>query len=265
MKTIYICWVVCTALFVALPAAGQHGSGRGKEYRLIAHRGGIVDSVTAENSLPALERAIARGYWMVEVDLRLTADSVLITQHDRNFRRYFGVDSAANTMSWHSIQQLRSEFGSRVLSFEEVLRHCSGRIRVMIDNKIEGLDTVLFGRVVALLREYELDKDAIMIGTTASTGFFTGKIKLSCTRQQLEENMQKPGYRSSNYYLFSGDITENDVKWARRHDIMVVGAVNERNPDAPAARERARAKTVNMQRAGVRIFQIDSAFEGFFE
>lgn len=265
MRTIHIYWLAGLLQLGTFMAAAQRAPGSGSDYRLIAHRGGIVDSLAAENSLPALERAIARGYWMVEVDLRLTADSVLITQHDRNFRRYFGVDSAVNTMSWHSIQQLRSEFGSSVLSFEEVLRQCSGRIRVMIDNKIEGLDTVLFGKVVALLRKYNLDKDAIMIGTSASTGFFTGKVRLSCTRKQLEENMRKPGYQPSDYYLFSGDISGDDVRWARQHDIMVVGAINERNPDSPEAKERARVKAVKMQRAGVKIFQIDSAFEDLFE
>src|SRR5690606_24765534 len=63
-------------------------------YHLIAHRGGIVDSLTAENSLPALKKASKDGYWMVEVDLRLTRDSVLIIHHDPNFKRYFGVDKA---------------------------------------------------------------------------------------------------------------------------------------------------------------------------
>ncbi len=263
MKMLQIGWLAGWLLSATMATAqGVSGSDG---YRLIAHRGGIVDSVTAENSRPALEKAIEQGYWMVEVDLRLSADSVLITQHDRNFRRYFGVDTPVSDMTWQEIQQLRSEFGTPVLSFEEVLQHCRGRIRVMVDNKIEGLDTVLFGKVVALLRKYDLDQEAIMIGTTASTEFFTGRIRLSCTRKQLEENMQKPGYHPSHYYLFAADISREDVVWAHQHNIMVVGAVNERNPRSPAARESARTKAVNMQQAGVKIFQIDSAFEDFFQ
>lgn len=234
-------------------------------YRLIAHRGGIVDSLSAENSLPALEKAIAKKYWMVEIDLRLTADSVLITQHDRTFKRYFGVDSSVGSMTWERIKQLRSDTGSGVLSFEEVLQRCSGKIQVMIDNKISGLDTVLFGRVVALLKKYSLDKDALMIGTSASTEFFTGKIRLSCTRNQVEENMKRPGYDASDYYLFSGDISKEDVAWAKRNNIMTVGAINERNPDSEEALKRARARVQKMKEAGVVIFQIDSPFEVFFK
>lgn len=104
MKRNCICWLAFLPLFGTLAAGAQSGAASRTDYRLIAHRGGIVDSLSAENSLPALERAIAAGYWMVEVDLRLMEDSVLITQHDRNFRRYFGVDSAVDAMSWLSIQ-----------------------------------------------------------------------------------------------------------------------------------------------------------------
>ena len=202
---------------------------------------------------------------MVEIDLRLTADSVLITQHDRTFKRYFGVDSAIGSMTWERIKQLRSNTGSGVLSFEEVLRHCNGKIQVMIDNKISGLDTMLFGKVVALLRKYNLSEEAIMIGTSESTEYFTGKVRLSCTRNQLKENMKNPGYDASNYYLFSGDISREDVVWAKRHHIMVVGAINERNPDSEDALKRARGRAQKMKEAGVAIFQIDSPFEVFFK
>src|SRR5690606_37511719 len=73
------------------------GFGR---YFLIAHRGGVVDSSNAENSLPALQHAIERGYWMVELDLRLTKDSVLIIQHDNHFRRYYHMDKPVSAMTW---------------------------------------------------------------------------------------------------------------------------------------------------------------------
>jgi hypothetical protein len=38
--------------------------------KLIAHRGGVVDKQRAENNLPAIQEAIHRGYWMLEVDIR---------------------------------------------------------------------------------------------------------------------------------------------------------------------------------------------------
>ncbi|HTN05906.1 glycerophosphodiester phosphodiesterase family protein [Agriterribacter sp.] len=235
-------------------------------YFLIAHRGGVVDSTKAENSLPALKAAIERGYTMVEIDLRLTKDRVLIIHHDTNFKRYFGVDKKVSDMNWKEISKLKSNTGgSRVLTFEAALQYCSGKIAVMIDNKISGNDTVLFSKVIALLKKYKLDKAALMIGTDESTGFFTGKIKLSCTRKQLEENMLKPGYSPLHYYLFGNEITRDDVEWAKRNTILAVGVVNAwryrrfADPLAEAEKDAQRLKAT-----GLNYFQIDSEFERFF-
>lgn len=49
-----------------------------KSSKLIGHRGGVVDSSYTENSMPALETAVKRGYYMVETDVRLTKDNQLI-------------------------------------------------------------------------------------------------------------------------------------------------------------------------------------------
>lgn len=77
---------------------------------------------------------------MVEVDLRLTKDSILIIQHDPTFKRYYGVDSPVSSMTWDEISKLRSsKGGSIVLKFEEVLKVCEGRIQLLIDNKIKGI------------------------------------------------------------------------------------------------------------------------------
>lgn len=236
-----------------------------KDYQLIAHRGGVLDSLIAENSLQALQKAVDKGYWMVEVDLRLTQDSVLITHHDRDFQRYYGVDKPLASMTWSEVQQLKGDKDNRVLLFEEVLRFCRDKgLQVMIDNKISGFDSVLFTRVYDLVKEYDLEEQALMIGTTASTPFFTGKIRLSCTRSQLEENMLKEGYDPAHYYLFSSDISSEDAQWAADHDILTVGVINAWAIKEDDLMPTAREKADRLKAAGVRVFQIDSVFDVFF-
>ncbi|WP_209330081.1 glycerophosphodiester phosphodiesterase family protein [Lunatimonas salinarum] len=56
-------------------------------YTLIAHRGGVVGPDAPENSLAALEKAIERGYLIVEIDMRLTKDSIF--QIDGIFEELF--------------------------------------------------------------------------------------------------------------------------------------------------------------------------------
>lgn len=235
-------------------------------YFLIAHRGGVVDSNRAENSLPALEAAVAQGYDMVEVDLRLTKDAELIIQHDSDFRKYYGTHRRVTDMTWSEISKLRSNSGgSRVLRFEEVLQYCSGRIQLMIDNKIMGNDTVVFQRVVDVMKKYNLLAKALMIGTDESTDFFTGKIKLSCTRQQLEANRLKPGYSPDHYYLFGADLTKADVDWARQHNILAVGVVNEwRYKRSKVTKEDVAADIQRLKDTGLTYFQVDSMFGHFF-
>ena len=191
LELIHICTMKHIFLLIACMFLGTLAYTQ--TFHLIAHRGGVVDSVHAENSLPALEAAIKQGYWMAELDLRLTKDGVFILHHDRTFKQ-FGVDRPASAMTWDEIRKLKhNRSGSGVITLEEALRVCHGRMQVMIDNKIAGNDTVLFNKLIRLLEKYNLLEQALMIGTGESTPYFTGKIKLSCTRQQLEENKKKPG------------------------------------------------------------------------
>jgi len=253
----------CFLLLVSHWSWSQQAAAK-KNFRLIAHRGGVVDSTTPENSLQALEKAAARGYWMVEIDVRLTKDGMLITHHDNSFKRSFGVDSTVSAMNWADISQLRNSKGYRVQSLKEVFQFCRGRLGVMIDNKVRGNDTAVWMRLVSMLKEYGLYENALMIGTDESTDYFSGKIRLSCTRQQLEENMRKADYKSSDYYLFSGNITKEDANWARSHGILTVGVVNAWSFSPAEAAEKARSQAASLIAAGVDCFQIDAEFEELF-
>lgn len=246
---------LCQDLKVSAPAF---------DYKLIAHRGGVVDSLTAENSLDALKKAVKRGYSMVEIDLRLTKDGVLITNHDRNLKRSFGVDADVSTLTWNQMSNLKGAMGNKILRFEDVLNYCRGKLQVMIDNKIEGNDTVLFTKVIDLLKKYNLYDHALMIGTDESTAFFTGKIKLTCTRQQLEENMLKSNYRSSNYFLFSDRISKPDFEWARQHNILAVGVINSWALKSGDAMQEAKSQADKLKSTGLVWFQIDSIYDRLF-
>lgn len=267
MKGVFSFLFICFCLLSNV-AQSQSAGTPAQKYYLIAHRGGIINEANTENSRPAIEAAIRKGYYAVEVDLRLTKDSVLIIQHDPTFKKYYGIDKPVSSMTWNEISELQSSRGnSKVLRFEDVLKICEGRIQIMIDNKIRGTDTALFTRLVELLKKYDLLNHALMIGTSASTPFFTGKIKLSCTRKQLEDNMKKPGYSSSNYYLFGTpeDLSANDIKWAKENNLQVVAVINSfRYRDVSHPFKTANEDIQRMKDEGVVYFQIDSEFDDPF-
>ncbi len=233
-------------------------------YQLIAHRGGVVNDTLPENSLAALEEAIKRGYDRVEVDVRLTKDSVLITHHDRNFKRYYGVDREVSEMTWEEIRELTGSQGQQVLSLVTVLSHCRGKIKVMIDNKISGFSEPLFESLLSLLDQYGLRSGALMIGTEASTDYFTGKLKLSCSMDQLKQNLNRKDFSPENYYLFSTNISLDDFKWATDQGFMVVAAVNAWVFESGRISRPVEEVVADLKQAGVRNFQIDSVYEPFF-
>lgn len=247
--------LVCLGLLAAIDVLGQH--------KLIAHRGGVVDSVTAENSVQALEKAIDRGYDRVEIDVRMSKDSVFLVHHDRNLARYYDREEQVSDLPWSSLAELRGTLGNRIHSLDEILEVARGRIKIMVDLKIPGDDKALHGKLIQLLDRYDLLDDAMMIGTSESTDFYRGKIALSCTRQQLEENLERKDFNAEHYYLFSGKIATEDVVWAKGHGIRVVGVINAwafRDGDVLKKGEQVAAALIQ---AGVTEFQIDSVFDRF--
>ncbi|SEL26383.1 glycerophosphodiester phosphodiesterase [Parapedobacter koreensis] len=261
-KPIYACLCGIVSLITGLQLHAQSDK-IAANFQLIAHRGGVVDSATAENSLQALEKAIARGYDRIEIDVRMSKDSVFIIHHDRNFLRYYGIDTPVSELAWPAMKALEGSLGNRVHTLEEVLAAAQNRIKVMIDLKVPGNDTLLHGRLIQLLSRYDQLSDALLIGTDESTDYYRGKIALSCTRQQLEANRKRPGYSPAHYYLFSGTIRAADVEWATQHGIRVIGVINA-SPRQHDPLSAGKAAAGALKAAGVRIFQIDSLFDPFF-
>jgi glycerophosphoryl diester phosphodiesterase len=101
--------------FIALAPAvgGTLFSQPARQYYLIAHRGGIVDTLHAENSPGSIQAAIDRGYWMLEVDIRRTKDGEPILQHDPDFKRFYEDARRVEDMTWAEVQRLRSKPGQQ--------------------------------------------------------------------------------------------------------------------------------------------------------
>ncbi len=261
---ITFCFLLNLSLSLAFFLTAQEADNNYK-IKLIAHRGGVVDSITPENSKEALLKAAEENYWMIEVDIRLTKDGVLITHHDKDLRRYFNVDKDVVDMTWDEISSLESKMGTSIQKLEDVLIICQKvGMNVMLDNKIKGFDQAVCEQIVDLLDKYHLRENSLMIGTSATTEFFTGKIRLSCTREQLEANMNRSDYNPDNYYYF-GNPSPQDALWAKHNKIMIVGVINEwaipkDNEDTVVKEIVNQLKTLN-----INYVQLDSKYAVYFQ
>jgi len=76
----------------------------GRDCAIIAHRGIWRDA--PENSLQAIEAAIAGGYDVVEIDVRRSADGALFLCHDDSLERMTGRDAAVEELAASELDAL---------------------------------------------------------------------------------------------------------------------------------------------------------------
>jgi len=106
----------------------------------ISHRGEHLHH--PENTIPAFEEAIRVGADFIEVDVQTTADGKLVLSHDSTVNRCTNGTGEVRNMTFAEIERLDAgiksapEFaGTRIPTFDEVLRLAHGRIGVYVDLK----------------------------------------------------------------------------------------------------------------------------------
>lgn len=106
---------------------------------IVAHRGGA--SLGMENSLSCIEKGIAAGADMIEIDLHLTADGHIVVCHDRSVNRTTNGKGKIANMTLDEIQQLRlldkdgNPSNETLPTLEQTLELCKDRCRMLIEIK----------------------------------------------------------------------------------------------------------------------------------
>ncbi len=107
-----------------------------------------------ENSLAAFRKAVEKGFG-IELDVQLTKDLVPVVFHDFTLKRVCGVDKKVRELTFDQLQELRlCGSDQRIPSFDQVLRLVKGRVPLIIEYKIEALDTRVCELGDRLLSDY---------------------------------------------------------------------------------------------------------------
>lgn len=247
-------------LLLLIIGAAPIGYTQQQAINRIAHRGGVVDEKTDENSLKALTRAADQGYYMVELDVRQSKDGELVVHHDQNLKRFFGVDKRVDELLWKELKVMKSANNHQVQQLKTMLEHCKAKgLQVMIDLKVRGNNPEAWAEIYRLLQENDLDKEALIIPSEEATDYFRGKVKLSCTRAQIEDYKNRIDYSPTHYYLFANP-SPADFEWAKAEGIQTVGVINYR-PKSTMDYEAVAQSLIDM---GVEYVQMDSRFDPYF-
>jgi glycerophosphoryl diester phosphodiesterase len=135
---------------------------------VIAHRG--ASGAAPENTMAAVERAIADGADWVEIDVQETVDGVVVIAHDSDFMKVADDGTKVWDATYEHLQTLDigswfdAEFDDqRVPTLAQVLDACEGKVGVVIELKYYGHDDRLEERVIELVEDRDMASDIVIM------------------------------------------------------------------------------------------------------
>lgn len=133
---------------------------------IVAHRGGA--GLGMENSLSCIEKGIAAGADMIEIDIHLTADGRIVVCHDRTINRTTNGKGRIAKMTLTEIQQFRlldkgrKPSNETLPTLEQVLELCKGRCRMLIEiKKRKGLYEGIEVLADSLVKQYGMQDQVV--------------------------------------------------------------------------------------------------------
>jgi glycerophosphoryl diester phosphodiesterase len=103
----------------------------------IGHRGAAGHA--PENTLAAIRKGIALGVDFVEIDVRCTADGVLVVLHDSTVNRTTNGKGPIHRLTLRDVKALDAGNGETIPTLEEALSALTGHTGLMVELKINGV------------------------------------------------------------------------------------------------------------------------------
>ncbi|MBV8390427.1 MAG: glycerophosphodiester phosphodiesterase family protein [Mucilaginibacter sp.] len=156
--------LVLTACIVWINANAQPNPAPKARHKFIVvcHRGDHV--IYPENTLAAYAEAIKNRADYVEIDLRTTKDSALVSMHDGTVDRMTNAKGPVKDKTLAEIEQLQVKSRDsldktvyRVPTFEEILKLCKDKIYIYIDFKNAPASATY-----AMLKKYGMEKQVLV-------------------------------------------------------------------------------------------------------
>ncbi len=132
-----------------------------------AHRGS--SRAAPENTLSAIRQAIDDGADFAEIDVQLSADSVVVVLHDADFQRVAGVARSIADLTYEEIGALdvgswfSPDFaGERAPTLQQAMDLARGRIKLNIELKVKGAPEGLVERVAELVERNDFTAECVI-------------------------------------------------------------------------------------------------------
>ena len=167
-KRLFIATLTGIALSIAVGLAAMYGVHTDDRAEIIAHRG--ASAAAPENTMAAVNQAIADKADWVEIDVQETADGEIVVFHDSDFMKIANVDLKIWDATLADLANI--DIGSwfdarykaeRVPTLRQVLAACKGKIRVIIELKYYGHNQQLEQRVADIVEAEDMQSDIVIM------------------------------------------------------------------------------------------------------
>jgi len=148
----------------------KYYSARYSNIIITAHRG---DSGKApENTIPAIQQAIAAGEDCVEIDVRQTKDKVLVLLHDASLMRTTDVPGNVWDYNYEELQKLdagkwfnEEYMDTKVPTLQQALRFSKGKVKLNIEIKDCADYKEIAEQVMYSIEEYGMEEECVISST----------------------------------------------------------------------------------------------------
>lgn len=162
MNTIVIVLICCVVglavlyLLMIMPRMTHKADDAPFRKVLYAHRGlHDNDSRAPENSIVAFKKAVEGGYG-IELDVQLSKDKIPVVFHDYTLKRVCSVEGKVCEYTFAELQEFKlCQSEEKIPRFEDVLALVDGKVPLIIEFKIEAVDTSVCTLADQMLRKYK--------------------------------------------------------------------------------------------------------------
>ena len=192
----------------------------------IAHRGYFDNEAgVPENSLPSFEAAVEKGF-VIELDIQLSSDGVAMVFHDADLERACGVEGKIWDYTAAQLKEMKLfDTDETIPTFEETLALVDGRVPLLVEYKMDRVDTAVCAAGQALLDNYD-GEYAIQCFDPRALLWYKKNAPQVARGQLAEEFWDNEKYDGKALYLVLTYMPENV---ATRTDFISYKAIHKDN------------------------------------
>ena len=201
--------IIALCLFLTAPRMFSKPDMSAFEGAYIAHRGYFDnEGGIPENSLPAFEAAIEKGL-AIELDIQLSSDGVAMVFHDADLERVCGKAGKIWEYTAAELKEMKL-LGTDETNptFEETLALIDGRVPLLVEYKMDRVDTAVCAAGQALLDNYS-GEYMIQCFDPRAVLWYTKNAPQVARGQLAKEYWHEEEYKGKPLYVVLGYLLTN--------------------------------------------------------